>query len=289
MINLAICLCFKNASQYLDEWLAYYRALGADYFFLYDNDSSDDYAEVIRPYLKQGLAELHRWPGLGQQQAIYTDCLKRARHRVRWLGFLDDDEFLWPVHDLDLPSALKRYDNYAGVAVCWYLYGSSQHKARPEGLVIENFTWRANGPDSHVKCIVSPSRVQKPLVIGHSFVCEPGFTLVDEHLRNVSSSTVEAPSGNLLRINHYATKSLEEMRRRRTQPQADTGKVTAHDFSRWEYWADAWNQTQDLAIHRFIPKIREVQQQMAALRKKEPVASKYWTKLTRAFQGISSK
>jgi len=287
--HLAICLCFKNASTYLDEWLAYYRAVGVDYFYLYDNDSSDDFRAVLGPYLKKGFAELHRWPGLAQQQAIYTDCLKRARRKVRWLGFLDDDEFLWPVLDPDLPTALKRYESYAGVAVCWYLYGSSNHKTRPRGSVIENFTWRAREPDGHVKCIVSPERVQKPLEVGHSFLCEPGYTIVNEHLRDVSSPQVSAPSGHLLRVNHYATKSIEEMRQRRTQPQADTGKVTAHPLSLWDFWAHSWNHTQDLGIHRFIPRMQEIQAEMAALRDNAENSPQLWRGWQRLLADIGKK
>jgi len=271
--KLAICLCFRNASAYLDEWLAYYRAVGADYFYLYDNNSTDDYSEALWPYLKQGLAELHCWPGAAQQQRIYEDCLRRARRKVRWLAFLDDDEFLWPVLDRDLPAALSHYEPYAGVAVCWYLYGSSHHLTRPKGLVVENFIWRARMPDSHVKCVVQPTRVIRPLVIGHSFQCEAGCAIVDEHLRTVTSSQALEPSGNLLRVNHYATKSLQELRLRRTQPQADTGKVTEHPLSTWEQWAEGWNQTRDVGIHRFVPKLREVREQMSAFQQNRPLGA----------------
>ncbi len=274
MKNFAICLCFKNASSYLAEWLAFYRALGADYFYLYDNNSTDDYSAQVSPYLKQGLAELRRWPGLGQQNSIYIDCLKRARRKVRWLAFLDDDEFLWPVLDPDLPTAIDRYAAYAGVGICWFLYGSSHHQTRPPGLVIENFTWRARRPDSHVKCIVSPIRVTRPLEIGHAFECEPGFTMVDEQSRVLTSSSIGAPSGDLLRVNHYATKSLEELRQRRTQPQADTGNVSVHALSLWEHWAEDWNKTQDVGIHRFLPKVREVMREMAAFNTSATVPAK---------------
>ena len=39
----------------------------------------------------------------------------------------------------------KVYDNYADILLNWLIFGPSRHTARPDGLVIENFTWRIPG------------------------------------------------------------------------------------------------------------------------------------------------
>src|SRR5687768_11286305 len=135
---LSACLCFMDAATYLAEWLAFYSALGVEHFFLYDNVSSDAYEAVTAPYVSSGRATLLTFPGRGVQHAMYSHCLRTFGDATRWMMFCDDDEFLFPAEDVGLPGALERYEEFAGVAVAWHLYGSSGHWARPRGLVIEN-------------------------------------------------------------------------------------------------------------------------------------------------------
>ena len=264
MVELAACLCFKDSASYLAEWLAFYRAVGVERFYLYDNGSTDDYLPVVEPYIGRGLAVLTRWPGSQQQSAIYNDCLNRRRREARWIAFMDDDEFLWPVVDPDLKTAMQRYEEYAGVAACWFLYGSSHYETRPPGLVMERYTWRTSPPrSSHVKCVVSPQRVVAPLYVGHAFTCALGYYVVDEHGRPISEAETATPSGEFLRVNHYATKSLEELRQRRARPRADTGQLTEHSMAQWERWAREWNEVEDREILRFLPKVKAVMEEFA--------------------------
>ncbi len=48
MKPLAVCAIFKNEGPFLLEWIAYHRAQDFDYFVLYDNDSTDGGADVVR-------------------------------------------------------------------------------------------------------------------------------------------------------------------------------------------------------------------------------------------------
>lgn len=166
---LAACLAFRNAAPYLREWLLFHLSVGFDRFYLYNNDSTDDYAESLRPFLGATTGgrqrfELIDWPGYIQQNAIYDDCLRRAEHDVEWLAFIDDDEFLSPQPGYSLPALLKEYKAYAGVAACWTIYGTSGRLYHESAPVISRFTRRAARPDQHVKCIVQPSLVKRALV-----------------------------------------------------------------------------------------------------------------------------
>lgn len=257
MVELAACLCFKDSASYLAEWLAFYRAVGVDRFYLYDNDSVDDFASIVAPYVDRGLAVLTHWPGARQQSAIYQHCLDVRKNETRWIAFMDDDEFLWPVQDPDLKAAMQRYETYAGVAACWFLYGSSHYTMPPPGLVTENYTWRTRLPlRAHVKCVVSAQRVIAPLYVGHGFICKRGYYLVDEHGHPITTAETSTPSGEFLRVNHYATKSLEELRQRRSRPRADNGQLSEHPLSLWEQWAGEWNQVEDRGILRFLPQVK---------------------------------
>ena len=55
--DLAIVAIMKNEGHYLKEWLDYHLPAGVDHFYIYDNDSPDNQAEVTAPYIKAGLVD----------------------------------------------------------------------------------------------------------------------------------------------------------------------------------------------------------------------------------------
>ncbi len=253
---LSACLCFKDSANYLAEWLAFYHVLGVDHFFLYDNDSHDDYSAVVAPYIASGRATLTKYPGRGAQAAMYDHCLRTHGAKTRWMMFCDDDEFLYPVQDISLPKALQSYESYAGLAVCWMLYGTSGLLTRPAGLVVESYIWRARSPDRHVKCIIDPSRVLRSDCIGHRFACHPGELVVDEHHQPITDIFHPRPSGDHFRINHYLTKSRSEMFARRSRAQANTGEISPLSLQHWQELELGWNEVEDRSALRYGDRLR---------------------------------
>jgi hypothetical protein len=256
MHYLTACLIFRDAASYLDEWLRFHLLVGVEHFYLYDNDSSDDYLSVIQPFRAEGKVSLKKWPGPMQQLDIYADCLKENRGATKWLTYLDDDEFLFPARDATIRDALSSYDGYAGVAACWLLFGSDGHRTRPPGLVTRNYRRRGDWVDKHVKCIVNPDKVSGPAVAAHSFHCLPGEVIVDENHRPTAGPFSTAPSAEVLCLNHYLIKSYEEMVARRTRRQVDA-PYSAHSIEKWEWFDSHYNTTLDLRIQRFAAQLEE--------------------------------
>lgn len=246
---LTACLIFRDATSYLDEWLRFHLLVGVEHFYLYDNDSEDDFHSVIRPFQAEGRVTLHRWPGAGEQENVFRHCLDQYRDSARWIAFLDDDEFLFPATGESLPEILEAYDSYAGLAVCWLLFGSNGHLTRPSGLVTRNYRRRGDWVDPHVKCVVDPAKVTAPAVLGHSFHCRPGETIVDENHRPVSGPFAYLPSADVVCVNHYLVKSHEELVQRRTRRRADGG--TSHSIDEWKRFDSSYNRIEDLRIQRF--------------------------------------
>ncbi len=131
MWYLTACLIFKDAASYLDEWIRFHKRVGVEHFYLYDNDSEDNYESVIRRFIERGEITLHKWPGVGQHHPVIQHCLDQHRATSRWIAFLDDDEFLFPVAGDDLRETLSQYELFAGVAVSWLLFGSNGHLTPP--------------------------------------------------------------------------------------------------------------------------------------------------------------
>jgi hypothetical protein len=257
---LSACLCFKDAAPYLAEWLAFYTSLGVEHVYLYNNESTDAFHAIVAPYRARGRATLVDFPGKGIQQAVYAHCLATFGARTRWLMFCDDDEFLFPVKDRSLPDALAAYEEFAGLAVAWMLYGSSGHWTPPRGLVIENYAMRFGLPDHHVKCIVDPRRIVRPLVIGHHFECVAGQVVVDERGVPMNGPLNPRPTADIFRVNHYLTKSRAEMIARRKRIQANTGEPSSLSIDEWIKLEATWNQVRDPIAARYGDRVRAVAQ-----------------------------
>jgi hypothetical protein len=118
------------------------------------------------------------------------------------------------------------------VGVNWATFGTSGHRTPPDGLVIERYVRRTGRYriNRHIKSVVDPAQVR--------CFCKPGFFMffegetVDERHRPVGGppygATAEV-SFELLRLNHYTTRSEEEYRRKLARPTPD---VTVYDPAR---------------------------------------------------------
>lgn len=49
--KIALCLIFKNEAPFLKEWLDYHLTIGVDHFYLYNNNSDDNYLDVLNTYI----------------------------------------------------------------------------------------------------------------------------------------------------------------------------------------------------------------------------------------------
>ena len=49
---LSLCAIVKNEAPYLPEWIEFYKLVGVEKFYIYDNDSTDNTKEVLKPYIE---------------------------------------------------------------------------------------------------------------------------------------------------------------------------------------------------------------------------------------------
>ncbi|GHV82027.1 hypothetical protein AGMMS49991_05850 [Spirochaetia bacterium] len=215
--ELSIVAIARNEAPYISEWIEYHKLVGVEKFYIYDNKSDDNLKEVLNSYIEDGTVIYTYFPGDGkpgftQQHLCYIDAIRNYKHQTRWLAIIDLDEFIVPVKDKTITDFLKDFTFYSQIIMRWIIYGSSGHKTKPDGLVIENYKNRADESDTRwTKVIVNPRSVMAPKT--HAcFVC--GFT-VDENKHIVKPEKfmdTNRPdlSMDKIRINHYYTKSLEE-------------------------------------------------------------------------------
>ncbi|MBF0122417.1 MAG: glycosyltransferase family 92 protein, partial [Candidatus Omnitrophica bacterium] len=221
---LSVCAIIKDEAQYIKEWIEFHRIVGVEKFFIYDNGSSDDLKDVLAPYIREKIVSYQYWPEHPGQISAYVDCIKNFKDQSRWVAFIDADEFLFCSQSGDLRVMLREYEKCPGVCVNWVCFGSSGHRHKPEGLVVENFIRRAQlgwKTNRHVKSIVQLSEVLSPALNPHSFVYRNGRLAVTETGReivpdfeNLNGGMSQEVSIGKFRINHYMCKSFEEAQRK---------------------------------------------------------------------------
>lgn len=120
--RISLCLIFKNEAPFLKEWLDYHIAIGVDHFYLYNNNSTDCYKEILNPYICDGVVSLIEWPEPNSQFKCYKHCYDTFRGESNWISFLDADEFICPKYDNNVNDWIKRYDKYHAVNIHWLMF-----------------------------------------------------------------------------------------------------------------------------------------------------------------------
>ena len=224
MNELAIVSIIKNEGLYLQEWIQFHVQQGVQKFYLYNNNSTDDTLVKLKPAIRRGVVVVKHWPFIPGQMAAYKDALIHHK-QWRWLAFIDADEFLFGVNK-PLIDAVKDYEAYDGIAVHWMLYGPNGETHYKPDPVTWRFKRRDEDVNPHVKSIVRPSACEAGKD-PHSFKFNPGAVCVDENKNILGpdySISLEG-TADILRINHYHTKSRSEARERWKQKRADNNKL----------------------------------------------------------------
>jgi hypothetical protein len=257
MDKIGVCAIFKDEAPYLLEWLAFHKMIGVDLFVLYDNGSTDGGGDLIRQSSFARNVTLIEWTDRPGQISAYRHFHANYAKDFTWAAFIDLDEFIMPVSGSSIRDILlrKTYDKYSDIVLNWLVFGPSGHLRRPEGLVIENFTRRI--PDHaeanrHVKSLV---RTKDLVGIGstpHIFDCS-GPTCNTRGETVMSYAVQPTACHDVMVVNHYFTKSLEEWNFKRRR-----GRGDSLDPYSDRIFADVQQEAtvEDTRALRFVPRLR---------------------------------
>lgn len=243
---LAVCAIIKDEETYLVEWIEFHRLMGVEKFYLYLNDCTDGTAELLKPYVNEGVVEMVVFNGEKMQLPAYRDCVRRHALDTEWLSFIDIDEFIVPTTGHSLRRMLlSQPDSCNQLLLKWLYFGSNGQETRGPGLVIERFTRRGDGSILPVitKSVFRPRKVYE----------------VGAHCQFVvgrSGATRTLPY-DVLRIHHYYCKSWQEYSRRATRGCVARGKEYARvSFTRQRFRKYDLNEVEDSSARVFIETLK---------------------------------
>jgi len=203
--QLAVCAIFREEAPFLDEWITFHAGVGVTHCYLYNNFSTDEFREVLRPWQESGFVTLTDWPVQVGQVPAYSDCVRRFKNKARWIAFIDIDEFLFSTLSVDIRPVLSSFADWPGLEIWLHLFGANGHLKRPAS-VIDSYTKRAATAHTTVKTIANPRMVYKTEI--HQFKYWTGRGL-DTSGQVVCETT--SPVFDQLRINHYWSRSIEDL------------------------------------------------------------------------------
>lgn len=212
--EVSIAAIFNDEGRFLKEWIEFHKTVGVEHFYLYNNRSKDNFADVLRPYVEAGEVDLIDWPYRFNsfeewndvQCGAYEDAIKRAKKESRWLALIDIDEFVFATDSTPLPVFLEAYKEYGALVVNWQCYGTSNVVHIPnDKYMIEVLVKKgeANHKENrHIKSIVQPQKVAK-CRNPHFCLYKKDYFAVSPSKKRVSSYNNDSIEISKIRINHY--------------------------------------------------------------------------------------
>ncbi|RYE13857.1 MAG: hypothetical protein EOP34_07880 [Rickettsiales bacterium] len=159
---IALTTLVFNKRKYIREWLEFYLMSGVTYFYIYDDESGDGMQSVLQPYIDENIVLYIKWPpepkfnedfsfdpAIKKQFhesldkcfqadkdackiAMNNDALRRSRGKVRWLGSIEANQFIYisetsaeAFSPAPLVQTLKSLEKHPMVTVDGYHYGTS--------------------------------------------------------------------------------------------------------------------------------------------------------------------
>lgn len=262
--ELSITAIFQNEAPYLKEWIEYHRMVGVEHFWLYNDGSTDNWAEVLAPYISQGVVEVMDWASpdtasfIKYQLMSYKDALNKAKGVSKWLALIDVDEFILPAEESTITACLeKNFSQAAGIYVNWHMFGTGGvylKEGQSQLFRLTACSKKYHPMNSVGKSIVRPDCVQLDEVWNcHHFVMQPNKHYCDGDGQQLSFVNLDLKldgtvHNKFIRINHYRMRDENFFKSVRLE------RTLRYGLPVWQLWEHyhAYNEEQDRSIIKFI-------------------------------------
>lgn len=204
------------------------------------------------PYVRTNVVEYEYIVGKHEpttQVNVYQRCIKYYSKLHQFIAFIDSDEYIVLADKTKtISDVFDAYKVYGAVALNTKVYGSSDHKFRPEGGVLENYN--KCHKDAHTRVIVNTqvffSVSDVTMYADFISVATNNFHVVDPARTQGLKTPFNPPSKDIppdslfeiMFINKYFTKSMQDWNNkiRRSKANQDQGEeaVTMDQFHAYQ-------------------------------------------------------
>ena len=219
--NVVLCAIAKNENLYINEWINYHLTLGIDHIYLYDNNDST--APNIKNFItnkdKVTIINYQNKHYKKMQTVVYTEFYKRYNKMFNWCGFLDIDEFLSGVNNVNEFFNSEKFTNYNQIRIKWKLFGDDGCIDRDRSIPVHDFFKHPildNFKSNEAKCFIRGNMPEQLSYHKTHYVLNEKKELWKACLPSGNPTTIvdwsihEDYSNETIFINHYMTKTLSE-------------------------------------------------------------------------------
>lgn len=244
--ELAVLAIFQDEARFMKEWIEFNKLVGVEHFYLINDQSTDNYLEILQPYIDAGDVDLFQAPGkkgwdfYPYQVSQYNLYLPQLQEECHWVMIIDIDEYYFPVEMFSLKEYISQYgENVGSITALWQCYGTSHVPEIPASQTrIETLTWKQDRSFPYVRV----KTIFKPLYALH----------LDTHKTTIMANKKMINARlDKLRVNHYWVgdeKYLNEIK----IPRAKKGRY----FKYYSKLFEASNAVHDPIMEKYVPALR---------------------------------
>ena len=232
--KVAVVAIARNEEPFLDEWLLYHRLIGADHFFIYDDNIAPGLEEFLSPH--KGYTTVIRWHDIHQnfsslrsdrQTKAYTHAAEHLLTGYQWAAFIDIDEFIVLDKHRNLKEFIVSLKKTRIITLDWHIFGHNGHYENPTRPITSALTRRKLSPAKTWKCI---ARCDTIMGFGTPHLC-----------KRTRGHRTEA--GDSAHINHYMCRSFTNWMSR-----PDRGEACDVPLDP----TNNWKRTKEGCLRRFV-------------------------------------
>jgi len=211
-----VCIA-KFEHEYIEEFVKYHLALGFHHIFIYDNDDTPTYENLLHAYANS-ITVIH-FPGNSFHKGVQYMALDHfvanhmKRDNITHVAHIDIDEFIVLKRHINISAFIGEFivGDCAGIGMNWRFFGSSGNQEKTDRPVTERFVMRESSGNRHIKTLFNVQNFVK------YNSCHDIMSINGTYIKATNGSIIDGPFNNnfdfsVIQLNHYKCKTLPEFR-----------------------------------------------------------------------------
>jgi len=258
MFPVIVCIA-KKEHDYIEEFVKYHLALGFKHIYIYDNEDTPTYEKMLYKY-KDNITVIHL-PYNNYKKGVQYIALDNFKDKylfktkITHVAHIDIDEFIVLKKHNNICDFIDEYivGDCQGIGMNWRFFGSSGRTEKTNEPNTIRFTMCEKKGNIHIKTLFKKDKFLK-FNTCHDVTFSSGYT------KATNNTIVKGPFNHnivldVIQLNHYKCKTLDEFRYIRTRqraglPTAETTKENVDENFR----IYNLNEVEDLYAYNFYKK-----------------------------------
>jgi hypothetical protein len=224
-IKPVIVAIAKKEQPYIEEWVRWHIALGFDHIYLYDNEDTPTYENLLQRYSEfvsvmylPGNNYIHYDYKFNHNKAVQYVALEDfvINHRMTENNnthaiHIDIDEFIVLKQHNNIKDFIKEFfvEDCGAIGINWRFFGDSGQQEYSPDPVVSRFIKRQKEGDQHIKTLFD-IRYFDCFGNSHYVNLNNGLKTKTTNKKHINGPFNHEYDFNYIQINHYKSKTYHE-------------------------------------------------------------------------------